>query len=177
MQKKKLKELIYCFNGREPAVSNTGHVPVINIGGEDGRKVEKTISDYPLIAIGAAGTVGKPKYFDSPVWITSTQIYVQPKDGVDLRFIFAILDNLEWKNFEEPYRVRGSLNMHKFLNYEISLPNLKEQKDMADKYFQYIDEIRREEETLQALKDFKDVCLDVMFPHDEPAKKVVFDYL
>ena len=177
MQKKKLKELIYCCNGREPTVSNTCHVPVINIGGEDGRKVEKPISDSPLIAIGAAGTVGKPKYFDSPVWITSTQIYVQPKDGVALRFIFAILDNLEWDNFKEPYSVRGSLNMHKFLNLEIQIPSTNEQKEIASKYFDYLDEIRREEEFIRNLKQFKASCLDVMFPHAEPKNKVKFDHL
>ena len=177
MQKKKLSDLIYYFNGKEPTVSENGVVPVINIGESDGKKCDKPISDKPLIAIGAAGTIGKPRYFDSPVWITSTQIYIQPKEGVDLRFIFAILDNLEWDNFKEPYSVRGALNSHKFLNFEIQIPTLNEQKEIASKYFDYLDEIRREEEIIRGLKQFKASCLDVMFPHEEKQKNVVFDRL
>ena len=176
MQKKKLSDLIYCFNGKEPTVLENGTVPIVNIGGVDSKRCDSSISDKPLIAIGAAGTIGKPRYFDKPVWITSTQIYIQPKEGVDLRFIFAILDNLEWDNFKEPYSMRGSLNEHKFLNFEIQVPTLLEQEEIASKYFDYLDEIRREEEIIRGLKQFKASCLDVMFPHEEKQRSVIFDH-
>lgn len=179
MPKKKLKDLIFCYEGKEPRTSSTGRIPVINISGEDGRKVERAIGDSPLIAIGSAGTIGKPRYFDRPVWITSTQIYLQVKDKkeLDLRFLFAVLENLEWNNFKEPYTTRGALNRHKFFNHEIALLPLNEQRKIADQYFEYLAEIEREERILSGLKQFKNSCLEVMFPHIESKKKVTFDRL
>lgn len=175
----KLGDLVNCSNGKDYQVVEAGTVPIVAISGSDYGCTNKPIHKGPLIAIGAVGTIGRARYFDKPVWITSTQVYLTIKDEsvADLRFLFAMLDNLYWVNYSDPFATRATLMQDRLLNMPVILPSISEQKRMADDYFHFLSEIERTKKVIRGLKDFKTSMLCGMFPKDEPKKKVVFDIL
>ena len=90
MQNIKILDLAHFYSGKNYKKVPGGAVPVYNIGGLCD-STDTSICDVPCIAIGASGTIGKPRLYKPPYWITATQIYIVPKDKVDLFFCLQFL--------------------------------------------------------------------------------------
>lgn len=165
-QKIKLKELVDIHSGKAIKASENGTIPILAIGSVQGY-TDRAITNEPIIAIGSQGSIGHPRFINFPCWITTSQIYLTAKKDVDLRYIFSILDNINFKRYKRAYAIRDCLEVEIFANMFITVPVLPEQKRIAESYFVLLEEIKHEKETINKLKHVKDVMLSGMFPKSE----------
>lgn len=168
MPKKKLIELCEIHKGKE-AKAEIGSVPVYSIGGTAGY-TDCSICNEPCIAIGSIGTIGKPRLFYPPCWITGTQIYLTAKEGVDIAYIYAVLDCIDFKQFEQTFSIRGGIDSFKFENYPVEFYPLNQQTAIGEKYLYVKEQMQKELEAIERLKRYKKVMLDGMFAKGEPQK-------
>ena len=61
----------------------------------------------PGIVIGRKGTVGKATWVSGDFWPIDTTYYVRPRDGVDLRWLYFLLDFLPLKSLDNSTGVPG----------------------------------------------------------------------
>ena len=163
MENIRISDLAHFFKGKNYKQVPGGAVPVYNIGGRCD-STDTSICDKPCIAIGAAGTIGRPRLFNPPYWITGTQIYIVPKERVDLFFfLFAVIDDMDFTVFQNKFAMRDNLDEFKFKNYEVPLLPLQEQQRIGATYMRICHEIEREQQALTIAKHFKNVMLTGMF--------------
>lgn len=175
----KIKELCDIYPGKEYKHLPVGPVPVYNISGPADRGVDRSISGVPVIAVGQTGTVGKPRLFEPPVWISSTQIYVVPKQGVPMRYLFALFDGkIDWKRMTDSLASRDALNRTALENFEVKRLTPEQQKEAGDKYFWYLSKRAVEERGIEELERLKKALYCLFFPRaPDPLKGVHFDKL
>ena len=126
----KFQDAVNLYNGREAVKSPKGCVPIYAIGGQDGY-TEHSICDVPCVAIGAAGTIGKPRLLYPPYWITGTQVYVTAKLGWEIDYIYACLSELNWPYFTNSYAIPPKLCVDELMDFEIISANLDQQRFIA----------------------------------------------
>ena len=155
----KLADAVTVHNGKEPK-ARAGEVPVFAIGGQQGF-TDRSITDVPVIAIGIQGTVGKPRIFTPPVWLTSTQKFLEPVH-CDLWYLLAVLENLPWDYFTVDGSVLKSLS-ERFWDIELKHSH-REQKHIGQYYRQLCQEYEKEKEIVRRLKETKNQMLNKCFP-------------
>lgn len=159
----KLSDLVNIFKGKQHKFIEGGTVPIYSIGKMEGY-TDKSICNVSCIAIGASGTIGKPRLYNPPYWITGTQIYLTAKEGVNLEYLFYYLDNIDYKPFKT-VGVRTNLELALFSKLEVNYPNNVDY--IVSKMRRIYEQIAKEEAFIQQAKDFKNCMLNGMFPHEE----------
>ena len=91
------------------------------------------------IGIGRKGTIDKPYILKAPFWTVDTLFYCIPKVNNDLRFVFNIFQNVNWKAMDESTGV-PSLSKTAINKVDILSPKPDEQKQIGD-YFSNLDNL------------------------------------
>ncbi len=150
----KLSDLVNFNNGKTHNFVENGTVPIYSIGKMEGY-TDKSICDKPCIAIGMAGTIGKPRLYKPPYWITGTQIYLTAKQGVDLDYIYSVLSDIDWKYYTLRYAIPPKLSDDELKNTDIEIPDLYQQQSIGKLFNLYLKEIDLTKQLIESHEKLK----------------------
>ncbi len=127
--------------------------PVYGSSGLVGRHSDYLIRG-PGVIIGRKGTVGAVVWSDEHFWPIDTAYYVQPKEAVDLRWLFYRLFHLPLNRLDTSTGVPG-LNRNDAYEIVIPVPPLPEQRRIAEILDAADDAIRQTERVIAKLRQVK----------------------
>lgn len=97
----KLEDVIDVYSGKDYKHLSEGTIPVYGTGGYM-LSVNKALSyDKDAVGIGRKGTIDKPYILKAPFWTVDTLFYAIPKKEIDLDFIYAVFQIVDWKKKDE----------------------------------------------------------------------------
>ncbi len=107
-----------------------GKIPVIGSNGVVGYH-NKYKSNGPGVIIGRSGTLGKTYYVVENYWPLNTSLYVKEFRSSFPKFVFYLLQNLNYEKFNSGTSV-PTLNRNHLHSFKIKVPkNIKEQQKIA----------------------------------------------
>ncbi len=162
-----ITELVDIHNGKDAVRTETAEgastVPFYNIGGIEGYTT-KSISELPCIAIGVAGTVGKPKLLYPPYWVGGTQIYITPKfEKIDMYWLLSHINGLNWKYFTNPYAIPPKMVIDEFKELYLETPPYEIMQEVGTLYKNYLREIELCEILIGFTDEMKEILFHLMF--------------
>lgn len=162
-ERRKLGEVIEVCSGRDYKHLDDGDIPVYGTGGYMLSVSDALSYDEDAIGIGRKGTIDKPYILKAPFWTVDTLFYCIPKGDYDLKFLFSIFQNINWRAMDESTGV-PSLSKAVINKVEILSPTLTEQQKIGN-YLSNLDHLitlhQRQCENAKKLKKF---MLQKMFP-------------
>ena len=107
-----------------------GKIPVIGSNGIVGYHNESK-SNGPGVLIGRSGTLGKVYYAEEDYWPLNTSLYVKEFYSSFPKFVFYLLQNLDYKKFNAGTSV-PTLNRNHLHPFKLKIPiNINEQQKIA----------------------------------------------
>ena len=107
-----------------------GAYPIYGTGGVMGMAREY-LYEGPFILVGRKGTLGNPRYSDSPGWVIDTAYCVRPKKGIDAKWLFYNLCNFDLKSLNEATGV-PSISRDYLYRVKFRKMNYPEQRRIAE---------------------------------------------
>jgi type I restriction enzyme S subunit len=103
----------------------------------------------PAITVGRSGSVGEVNFYNDKCWPHNTALYVKTFFKSYPKFIFYLLKTIDLKSLSEGTAV-GTLNRNYIHNLIISIPEMQEQKNIAE----FLDiELQKIDKLISKLKD------------------------
>ena len=162
-EQRKLGEVIKVCNGRDYKHLDVGKIPVYGTGGYMLSVSEALSYKDDSIGIGRKGTIDRPYILKAPFWTVDTLFYCIPKQNNDLKFIFSVFQNVDWKSMDESTGV-PSLSKAAINKVNILTPNILEQVKIGT-YFSALDHlITLHQRKCDETKKLKKYMLQKMFP-------------
>ena len=162
-EQRKLGDIIKVCNGKDYKHLEIGKIPVYGTGGYMLSVSEALSYKDDSIGIGRKGTIDRPYILKAPFWTVDTLFYCIPKQNNDLKFIFSVFQNIDWKSMDESTGV-PSLSKAAINKVNILTPNILEQVKIGT-YFSTLDHLitlhQRKCDNLKLVKKF---MLQNMFP-------------
>ena len=156
-------EVIKVCNGRDYKHLDVGKIPVYGTGGYMLSVSEALSYKDDSIGIGRKGTIDRPYILKAPFWTVDTLFYCIPKQNNDLKFIFSVFQNVDWKSMDESTGV-PSLSKAAINKVNILTPNILEQMKIGT-YFSTLDHlITLHQRKCDEIKKLKKFMLQKMFP-------------
>jgi type I restriction enzyme S subunit len=157
----RLGEILTVHSGKDYKHLNPGNIPVYGTGGYM-LSVNDKLSDIDAIGIGRKGTIDKPQYLKAPFWTVDTLFFLTTKEGYDLKFVYCLLQTIDWKKYAEQTGV-PSLTRSSIEKIEVKVPPLTEQQKIAQSIFELDELIKASNEKLELLKAHKKGLMQQLF--------------
>ena len=138
-EQRKLGDIIKVCNGKDYKHLEIGKIPVYGTGGYMLSVSEALSYKDDSIGIGRKGTIDRPYILKAPFWTVDTLFYCIPKQNNDLKFIFSVFQNIDWKSMDESTGV-PSLSKAAINKVNILTPNILEQVKIGT-YFSALDHL------------------------------------
>ena len=156
-------DIIKVCNGKDYKHLEIGKIPVYGTGGYMLSVSEALSYKDDSIGIGRKGTIDRPYILKAPFWTVDTLFYCIPKQNNDLKFIFSVFQNIDWKSMDEstggPSLSKAAIN-----KVNILTPNILEQVKIGT-YFSTLDHlITLHQRKCDETKKLKKFMLQKMFP-------------
>jgi len=162
-EQRKLGDIIKVCNGKDYKHLEIGKIPVYGTGGYMLSVSEALSYKDDSIGIGRKGTIDRPYILKAPFWTVDTLFYCIPKQNNDLKFIFSVFQNIDWKSMDESTGV-PSLSKAAINKVNILTPNILEQVKIGT-YFSTLDHlITLHQRKCDETKKLKKFMLQKMFP-------------
>ena len=159
---RKLGDILKVNSGKDYKHLNHGEIPVYGTGGYM-LSVDDSLSEEDAVGIGRKGTIDKPQFLKAPFWTVDTLFFITPKPNNDLRFLFALSQDIEWAKLDESTSI-PSLSKTSIDNILRYVPEFDEQTAIGN-FFRALDEnITLHKQKLNGLKQLKKGYLQQMFP-------------
>ena len=156
-------DIIKVCNGKDYKHLEIGKIPVYGTGGYMLSVSEALSYKDDSIGIGRKGTIDRPYILKAPFWTVDTLFYCIPKQNNDLKFIFSVFQNIDWKSMDESTGV-PSLSKAAINKVNILTPNILEQVKIGT-YFSTLDHlITLHQRKCDETKKLKKFMLQKMFP-------------
>ena len=129
-----------------------GPIPVVTSSGPSGTHSHFKVT-APGVVTGRYGTIGQVFFLRIPFWPLNTTLWVKDFKGNDERFIYYLLQTVDFASCSDKSSVPG-VNRNHLHTIPVSLPPLPEQIAIADILGSLDDKIelnRRTNETLEAM--------------------------
>jgi type I restriction enzyme, S subunit len=127
---KTIGDVLSIGSGKDYKHLSKGDIPVYGTGGYM-LSVDKYLYDGESVCIGRKGTIDKPKLLTGKFWTVDTLFYTHSFKNSLPKFIYAIFQMIDWKNYNEASGV-PSLSKSTIEKIEISLPSIAEQTKIAN---------------------------------------------
>ncbi len=125
--------------------------------------VSEALSYDDAIGIGRKGTIDRPYVLKAPYWTVDTLFYCIPQNNIDLNFIYAVFQTIDWKKFDESNGV-PSLSKENIANYSLLIPRSVDIQRKIGRFFKNFDNlITLHQRKLEKLQNIKKSCLEKMF--------------
>ena len=118
--------------------------------------------DKDALGIGRKGTIDKPYILRSPFWTVDTLFYAIPKNNIDLNFIYAIFQNINWKKKDESTGV-PSLSKSVINATKVFITDYETQIKIGKMFFELDNKIEHEDILLSKLNEIKTGLIQQMF--------------
>ncbi|WP_413219528.1 restriction endonuclease subunit S [Tritonibacter mobilis] len=130
----RLGDVIDIHYGKSPKaiLEENGAFPVIGTGGVTGR-TNTSMAEGPALVIGRKGTIDCPQWVEGKFWCIDTTYFCQSKDSTDLRWIYAWINSVNLKVYNEASGV-PSLSRETLRSIRLRLPPKDEQSKIADAF-------------------------------------------
>ena len=162
-EQRKFGDIIKVCNGKDYKHLEIGKIPVYGTGGYMLSVSEALSYKDDSIGIGRKGTIDRPYILKAPFWTVDTLFYCIPKQNNDLKFIFSVFQNIDWKSMDESTGV-PSLSKAAINKVNILTPNILEQVKIGT-YFSTLDHlITLHQRKCDETKKLKKFMLQKMFP-------------
>ena len=127
----KLKDVALLKRGYDlpSRLRKTGEYDIISSSGVTDKHEDYKIKG-PGVVTGRYGTIGRVFYTDSNFWPLNTSLYVQDFKGNDPKFIYFLLQTLNWNKYSTKSAVPG-VDRNEVHQEQIIVPELAEQKSIA----------------------------------------------
>ena len=139
----------------------SGDVPVFGSSGDVGRHNEAYINE-PCIIVGRKGNVGHIFISHKPCWPIDTVYYVIPPQGVDIKYLYYQLKNLNLARLDKSTAIPG-INRNDAYKVDFNLAPIEQQKRIVAKIeelFSHIDAgIEALNKAKQLLKQYRQSVL------------------
>jgi type I restriction enzyme S subunit len=106
-----------------------GAVPVVSSSGSSGNHNEARVAG-PGVVTGRYGTIGSIFFVDEPFWPLNTTLWVKDFKGNDPRFVYYLLQTLNWQAYNDKTSVPGVNRNHVHLATVVR-PPLSRQRQIA----------------------------------------------
>jgi len=106
-----------------------GTIPVVSSSGIVGYHNEAKVS-APGVVTGRYGTIGEVFFISEPFWPSNTTLYVEDFKGNDARFVFYLLQQIDFRKYSDKTGVPG-INRNDVHKAWVLLPPLPEQRAIA----------------------------------------------
>ncbi|MEA5479055.1 restriction endonuclease subunit S [Pseudanabaena galeata UHCC 0370] len=155
-----------------------GKVPVYGTNGQIGFTNSEPLCKFPSVIVGRKGAYRGIHFSSVPFCLIDTGFFLKPisKDIIDIKFAYYSLLNTDINRLDSGSAI-PSISRPDFYQLDLSLPPLKEQKQIADVLSCLdikIENLRRQNETLEQIAQtlFKHWFIDFEFPNadDKPYK-------
>ena len=164
-KQRKIGELLLVNSGKDYKKLNKGNIPVYGTGGYM-LSVDKALSFYDAIGIGRKGTIDRPQYLRAPFWTVDTLFFMTSKKKNDLKFLYALSQNINWKKYDESTGL-PSLAKKTISSILVKVPQDKEQK-LIGRVISQIDYVQNlQQRKLEQLKLVKKALLQDLFTSKE----------
>jgi type I restriction enzyme S subunit len=159
---KKLGDVITVNSGKDYKHLDEGNIPVYGTGGYM-LSVNAKLSDIDAVGIGRKGTIDNPLYLKAPFWTVDTLFFMTANNGFDLKFIYNLSQNIDWKSMDESTSI-PSLSKNNIVDVEVLIPpSLEEQQKIGQFFSKYDSLISAQQREIDKLKDIKKSLLQKMF--------------
>ncbi len=131
-----------------------GTVPILSSSGIMDFHSEAKV-EGPGVVTGRYGTIGQVFYTTKDYWPLNTTLYVQDFKGNHPKFIYYFLKGFDFAKYSDKSAVPG-INRNDLHTEDVSLPNLPEQKAIAEVLSSLddkIDLLHRQNKTLESLAE------------------------
>ncbi|MCL2616743.1 MAG: restriction endonuclease subunit S [Defluviitaleaceae bacterium] len=157
---KYLDEILTVNTGRDYKHLESGEIPVYGTGGYM-LSVNGWLSDVDGVGIGRKGTIDKPQYLKAPFWAVDTLFFLTASKDIDLVFLFAMAQRINWKTYNEATSL-PSLSKTVIEKIAQFFPSYSEQVAIGN-FFRSLDNlIESQREELEKLQNVKSACLSKM---------------
>lgn len=161
-EEKKLGDVITVNSGKDYKHLDEGNIPVYGTGGYM-LSVNAKLSDIDAVGIGRKGTIDNPLYLKAPFWTVDTLFFMTANNGFDLKFIYNLSQNIDWKSMDESTSI-PSLSKNNIVDVEVLIPpSLEEQQKIGQFFSKYDSLITAQQKEIDKLKDIKKALLQKMF--------------
>lgn len=160
-KKVELGDVLLINSGRDYKHLKEGNIPVYGTGGYM-LSVNKSLSSVDAIGIGRKGTIDRPQYLKAPFWTVDTLFYLTAKRKDNLRFLFALAQNIDWKRYDESTGV-PSLSKSNIETITFQIPSLSEQRLIAQYFTNLNSLLSLEQQRYEKLQQVKRASLSQMF--------------
>ncbi len=161
-EEKKLGEVITVNSGKDYKHLDEGNIPVYGTGGYM-LSVNAKLSDIDAVGIGRKGTIDNPLYLKAPFWTVDTLFFMTTNNGFDLKFIYNLSQNIDWKSMDESTSI-PSLSKNNIVDVDVLIPATFEEQQKIGQFFSKYDSlITAQQKEIDKLKDIKKSLLQKMF--------------
>ena len=161
-EEKKLGDVITVNSGKDYKHLDEGNIPVYGTGGYM-LSVNAKLSDIDAVGIGRKGTIDNPLYLKAPFWTVDTLFFMTANNGFDLKFIYNLSQNIDWKSMDESTSI-PSLSKNNIVDVEVLIPpSLEEQQKIGQFFSKYDSLISAQQKEIDKLKNIKKSLLQKMF--------------
>ena len=161
-EEKKLGDVITVNSGKDYKHLDEGDIPVYGTGGYM-LSVNAKLSDIDAVGIGRKGTIDNPLYLKAPFWTVDTLFFMTANNGFDLKFIYNLSQNIDWKSMDESTSI-PSLSKNNIVDVDVLIPaTLEEQQKIGQFFSKYDSLITAQQKEIDKLKDIKKSLLQKMF--------------
>jgi type I restriction enzyme S subunit len=129
-EKKNISEILKIGSGKDYKKLASGDIPVYGTGGYM-LSVNDYLYDGESVCIGRKGTIDKPVLLSGKFWTVDTLFYTHSFVASAPKFIYALFQNIDWKNYNEASGV-PSLSKSTIEKIEVFMPSLPEQTKIAN---------------------------------------------
>lgn len=171
----KLKEFVTLKRGYDLPhnKSREGNYPVITSTNIRGYHDEYKV-DSPVVTVGRSGSIGKVQIVNKKAWPLNTTLYVKDSKGNNINFIYYFLQTMGLEQFNSGAGV-PTLNRNHIGLLKIKIPNIKQQKKIANvlsTYDKLIENNNRRIEVLEQTAEeiYKEWFVRMRFPGYENTK-------
>ena len=155
-------DIVSIGNGKDYKHLSDGNIPVYGTGGYM-LSVSEALSYDDAIGIGRKGTIDRPYVLKAPFWTVDTLFYCIPQNNIDLNFIYAVFQTIDWKKLDESTGV-PSLSKENIANYSLLIPRSVDIQRKIGRFFKNFDKlIALHQRKLEKLQNIKKSCLEKMF--------------
>ena len=155
-------DIVSIGNGKDYKHLSDGNIPVYGTGGYM-LSVSEALSYDDAIGIGSKGTIDRPYVLKAPYWTVDTLFYCIPQNNIDLNFIYAVFQTIDWKKLDESTGV-PSLSKENIANYSLLIPRSVDIQRKIGRFFKNFDNlITLHQRKLEKLQNIKKSCLEKMF--------------
>ena len=132
-------DIVSIGNGKDYKHLSDGNIPVYGTGGYM-LSVSEALSYDDAIGIGRKGTIDRPYVLKAPFWTVDTLFYCIPQNNIDLNFIYAVFQTIDWKKLDESTGV-PSLSKENIANYSLLIPRSVDIQRKIGRFFKNFDNL------------------------------------